>query len=113
MVDRERMAAAHVLFDPVAERHLALAETDIGPMFGTEGLRVRGKVYAFVAHEGDLVVKVPAPRAAELTAAGYAQPMRMQGRRLREWVTVSPDAGAERWAELIDEARAFVDELTP
>lgn len=107
------MAAAHALFDPAAESHLTLPDTDIGPMFGTEGLRVRGKVYAFVAHEGDLIVKVPAARVAELCASDGAQPMLMRGRAMREWVSVGPDAGAQRWRELIDEARAFVDAITP
>ncbi|MFJ6651634.1 MmcQ/YjbR family DNA-binding protein [Microbacterium sp. NPDC091313] len=113
MVDRERMAAAHELFDPIARDHLALADVDMGRMFGTEGLRVRGKVYAFVGHDGDLIVKVHAARVADLVDSDGAQPMVMRGRPMREWVTVGPDAGATRWAELIDEARAFVDSLTP
>lgn len=107
------MAAAHDVFDPIAERHLADDGIDMGRMFGTEGLRVRGKVYAFVAHDGDLIVKVPAERVVELAAAGGASPMVMRGRALREWVTVGPEAGAQRWAELVDEARAFVDRITP
>lgn len=113
MVDRERMAAAHALFDPIAQRHLADDDIDMGRMFGTEGLRVRGKVYAFVGHDGDLIVKVPAERVTELTEAGGAAPMVMRGRPLREWVTVGPGAGAARWAALVGEARAFVDRITP
>jgi len=37
----------------------------------------------------------------------------MRGRPLREWVEVPTDAGPAAWAELIDEARTFVDAITP
>lgn len=107
------MAAAHELFDPIAQEHLARDGIDMGRMFGTEGLRVRGKVYAFVGHEGDLIVKVPAARVIELVESDGAQPMIMRGRPMREWVTVPPDAGAQRWRALIDEAHAFVHSITP
>ncbi len=107
------MAAAHDVFDPIAQRHLADDGIDMGRMFGTEGLRVRGKVYAFVGHDGDLIVKVPAERVVELTASGAASPLVMRERELREWVTVGTAAGAQRWADLVDEARAFVDRITP
>lgn len=113
MVDHEAMARAHEIFDPIAQDHLELPDTDIGPMFGTEGLRVRGKVYAFVEHQGGLIAKVPAARADELVATGGAERMRMRERDMREWVTVRPESGAERWRGLIDEARAFVDSITP
>lgn len=107
------MRWAHDVFDPIAQDHLTLPETDIGPMFGTVGLRVRGKVYAFVGHEGGLVVKVPEERADELSASGATERMRMRDRDMREWVTMRPEAGAARWRALIDEARAFVDSITP
>lgn len=112
MVDREAMARGRAIFDPIAERLCALADVDMGRMFGTEGVRVRGKVFAFVAHEGSLVVKLPEQRIGELTADGIAAPMIMRGRPLREWAEISPDA-AETWAALIDEAYRFVDAITP
>ncbi len=107
------MARAHDLFDPIAQEHLRLPDTDIGPMFGTEGLRVRGKVYAFVAHEGAVVVKIPSGRIDELVAEGAGERMRMRGNDLREWIELSPALGAERWRSVIDEARAFVESITP
>jgi hypothetical protein len=113
MVDHEAMSQAHGIFDPIAQDHLALPDIDIGPLFGTEGLRVRGKVYAFVEHVGGLVAKVPEARADELVASGGAERMRMRDRDMREWVTVRPDAGPDRWRALMDEARAFVDSITP
>jgi hypothetical protein len=113
MVDREAMAGAHEIFDPIAQEHLALPETDMGRMFGTEGLRVRGKVYAFVAHAGALVVKLPSPRIDELVAEGRAERMRMRGNALREWAQLAPTAGVEGWHSVIDEARTFVESITP
>ncbi|WZH37825.1 MAG: TfoX/Sxy family protein [Microbacterium enclense] len=113
MVDRDAMARAHEIFDPIAVRQCALPDIDIGRMFGTEGLRVRAKVYAFVVHNGSLVVKLSEQRAGDLLAAGSAGPMIMRGRPLREWVEVPMDAGPAAWEALIDEARVFVDAITP
>lgn len=107
------MARAHEIFDPIAERQCLLPGIDIGRMFGTEGLRVRAKVYAFVVHNGSLVVKLSEERTGELITQGMAGPMVMRGRPLREWVEVPLHAGSAAWADLIDEARVFVDAITP
>lgn len=107
------MARAHEIFDPIADRHRTLPGIDIGRMFGTEGLRVRSKVYAFVVHDGSLVVKLSEERVGELVAAGTAAPMIMRGRPMREWAEVRMDAGPQTWESLMDEARVFVDAITP
>lgn len=113
MVDREAMARGRAIFDPIAERECALPGVDIGRMFGTEGLRIRTKVYAFVVHKGSLVVKLSEERVGDLTAAGDARPMVMRNRPMREWAEVPIEAGSDRWTALIAEARGFVDEITP
>ena len=64
-------------------------------------------------HVGGLVAKVSEARVDELVESGGAERMRMRDRDLREWVTMRPDAGPERWRALLDEARAFVDSVTP
>jgi hypothetical protein len=112
MVDREAMARAHAVFDPIAAEHQALPDTDMGRMFSVDGLRVRGKVYAFVEHEGHLMLKLPAPRIDALVAGGSIARVIMRDREMREWVTV-PLSDETQWAGLIDEARAFVDSITP
>ncbi len=112
MADREAMTRGRVLFDPIAATHLSRDEVDLGPMFGTEGLRVRGKVYAFVTHSGALVAKIPNARIDELTTDGATR-MRMRGRELREWVEVPLAAGPQAWADVVEEAYAFVDRITP
>jgi hypothetical protein len=113
MADRDAMAHAHDIFDPLVRDHLDRPGVDLGPMFGTVGLRIRGRVYAFVGHEGDLVVKVPAEHADALVAAGAARRMVMRERELREWVMLPAASGAESWATRMDEAHRFVDSLTP
>ncbi|MET0672088.1 MAG: TfoX/Sxy family protein [Microbacterium pygmaeum] len=112
MKDEEGAARAHAIFDPIAAEYLTKPDVDMGPMFGSEGLRIRGKIFAFVGYRGGLVVKVPETRADEIVAAGTAQRMVMREREMREWLTV--DRGEhESWAPLIAEAFAYVDEITP
>lgn len=113
MVDGEAGARGRALFDPIIERHLALPDVDMGRMFSTEGLRIRGKVYAFLSHDGELIVKVPRDRGNELVADGSAERMVMRGREMREWITASPDAGDVVWSPLVDEAHDYVDSITP
>lgn len=113
MADREAMARAHDIFDVIAQEHVERPETDMGRMFGAEGLRVRGKIYAFITSEGVLVVKLPTARIDELVEGGAAERMRMRGSALREWAELVPTTGAECWRSVIDEARSFVQSITP
>ncbi|MDN3497477.1 hypothetical protein QL996_16170 [Planococcus sp. APC 4015] len=110
--DDDTRARAHEIFDPVAARYLGLSGVDIGPMFGSEGLRIRSKVFAFVGYRGSLVVKLPAARTDELVAEGSVERMRMRDRPMREWVLVGPDR-APLWELLTAEAFAYLDEITP
>src|SRR5262245_3722488 len=104
--ERER---AHAIFDPLAEDYLKRDGVDIGAMFGSEGLRIRGKVLGFA---GGLVVKVPEARADEVEASGVASRMEMRGRPAREWLVV-PTSSADQWEPLMAEAFAYLDEITP
>lgn len=113
MVDQQAMALGRAVFDPIAERQCTLPGVDIGNIFGVEGLRIRGKVFAFVVHNGSLVVKLPEERVGEIVDHGIAGPMIMRGRPLREWAEVPIEAGPARWEQLVDEARTFVDLITP
>lgn len=111
-LDPAAVAHAHALFDPLAAEYLARPDVDIGPMFGNEGLRIRGKVFAFVGYRGAMVVKLPAARVDELDGADGLERMTMRDRAMREWMLVPP-AAADRWDSLLAEAYAFVDEITP
>lgn len=105
-------ARAHAIFDPLAEAYLKIPGVDIGSMFGSEGLRIRGKVFAFVGHRGAMVVKLPAPRVDELDGNNGMERMIMRERAMREWMLVPVDA-EDRWGPLLAEAFAFVDDITP
>lgn len=104
--------AALELFDTISAPYLERDGVDIGPMFGSEGLRIRGKVFAFVGYRGALVVKLPAPRIDELAASGAAERMVMRDRAMREWALIE-QSGADSWRRYVDEAFAFVDSITP
>jgi hypothetical protein len=73
------------------------------------GLSVRGKVFAFAAHDGCLVAKLPAERIDELRL----DHMVMRGRPMREWARVPLTEGVEQWRAITDDAFTFVDSITP
>jgi hypothetical protein len=106
MDDRERGRA---LLEEIAPEFLGRAGVGFGRMFGSEGLSIRGKFFAFTARTGDLVVKLDRDRIGELDLAN----MVMRGRPMAEWAVVPLEAGAGRWREVADEACAFVDSITP
>ena len=112
MTDAAAKERAHAILDPIAEEYLQRPGVDIGVMFGSEGLRVRGKVFAFVSFAGALALKLPADRVDELDGDDGIARMVMRERPMREWATVPTDA-ENRWPALVGEAYAFVDSITP
>ena len=95
--------------DEIAPDLLDKSEVAIGRMFNSDGISVRGKVFAFAANDGSLVVKLPADRIVELGLDN----MVMGGRMMREWARVPLADGVERWRAVAQEAYAFVDSVTP
>jgi hypothetical protein len=95
-------------FEAIADRLLGDPGVDEGTGFGSSpGLRVEGRIFAMLVADG-LVVKLPAPRCAELAAAKMARPFdRGQGRPLKEWIVIS-DAVEPDWPALAQEALAYV-----
>jgi len=78
-----------------------------GRMFGSDGLKVDGKVFAMVV-KGRLVVKLPAERVEALVAsseADYFDPG--HGRRMKEWAAIPPATSAA-WLNYAEAALAFV-----
>jgi hypothetical protein len=76
-----------------------------GRRFGADTLRVGGSIFAMLSH-GELVVKLPAERVAELIAQGAGTPFSAgRGTPMRQWLTVASSAD---WEGLAREALAFV-----
>jgi hypothetical protein len=106
MDDRAR---GHELLEEIAPDLLAKPDVAMARMFGSDGLSVRGKFFAFTSSSGDLVVKLAADRIDELALDN----MVMRGRPMREWARVPIDEGIDRWREVAAEAYHFVDSITP
>lgn len=75
--------------------------------FGSNGLKVRRKIFAMLVR-GRLVVKLPRQRVDTLVAAGEGERFDPgHGRLMREWLTVD-EASDLDWLPLAREAMAFV-----
>ncbi|HEX6490590.1 MAG TPA: hypothetical protein VF002_04350 [Gaiellaceae bacterium] len=99
------------IFDEVA-RELAAEHPDLerDRIMHSKGIKTRGKFCAFT-RRGELVVKLPSERVAELIAGGEGSPFDSgRGRPLKAWVSLRP-ADAGTCARYVLEARDFVAAL--
>lgn len=84
-------------------------------MFRSPGLRVGGKIFAFLGNRGELIVKLPRDRADQLVAEGTAEHVAMGTRTMREWVELPSGADSAStlslWTGLAKEAHRYVDAL--
>ena len=99
--------AAAATFAGLASRLRGVPGVEERTAFRSPGLTVGGKIFAMLVG-GELVVKLPADRCADLVAAGGARPFTSGRRRMREWVVLEGDPEPARWDALVDEALAFV-----
>ena len=75
-----------------------------GKGFGSKGLKVKRKMFAFHS-KGRLVVKLPAARVDALVAAGTGERFDPgHGRLMKEWLAVG---GEKLWSRLAREALEF------
>lgn len=94
-------------FEAIRTGQLADPEVATSRMFGTECLKVSGKVFA-MEFKGALVVKLSRERARDLVAEGVATVFDPgHGRAMKQWIAVAPDSPLD-WAGLAEEAKAGV-----
>ncbi|TMR91050.1 TfoX/Sxy family protein [Nonomuraea basaltis] len=114
MSDR-REAPDRDLLDQVAESFTGERDVAVGTMFRSPGLRVGGKIFAFLGHHGQLIVKLPSDRADEFVEAGTAEKVVMGKRTMREWIAfpAREDRAATLtlWRNVAQEAHQYVGSL--
>jgi hypothetical protein len=103
------------LLEGIAEDFDDAPEVEMATMFRSPGLRVGGKIFAFLGFEGQLIVKLPRERAVELVDAGTAEEVVMGKRRMREWIAFPAHddraATLALWRNVAQEAHGYVDAL--
>lgn len=107
---RQRSQGQRAL-DALAGDFLVRPGVDRSSMFGSNGLRTHGKIFAFIGALGELVVKVPSDRASELVTGGVATRVQIGRNAAREWIGVPPQTGrdgTDLWRHLLDEAYRYV-----
>lgn len=98
---------AERLFEQLAARFLADARVSEGRMFGSDVLKVDGKVFAMLV-KGELVVKLQQERVDQLVASRTGAPFDPgHGRPSKEWVTIPPRYSRD-WPKLAGEALELV-----
>lgn len=84
---------------------LAAGRLDEGTMFGFACVRAGKEFVAMPGHRSDgMVVKLPAPRVAELVETGRGEPVAPAGKVFKEWVEI---AVTEEWGPYLAEALDF------
>jgi hypothetical protein len=80
--------------------------------FGSKGLKVARKLFAFVSSKGTLVVKLPKERVDALVSSGKGRRFDpAPGRVMKEWLAVDPRARSD-WLRLAREALEFAARKT-
>ena len=92
-------------FAPVIRDFLASRNSN-RRKFGSNGLKVNGKLFALFT-QGTLVVKLPRERVAALIASKVGKPFDPgHGRLMKEWLTVTSRRAS--WLDLTRESHVFV-----
>lgn len=95
------------LFAAVAAQHGQAWVPSESPKFGSNALRVNGKIYAALTRKHRLLLKLPPARIEELLAAGRVERFESGGRAMNGWVT-STSVNVDDWIALSNDARAFL-----
>ncbi len=100
----------HDRFWDIADEFIATGQVEEGTMMGHHCLRATtgsGFVATVERSSGNLVVKLPRDRVAELIDSGEGLTFAPAGKVFKEWVAI-PTYDADGWTELIEESIIFV-----
>lgn len=96
------------LFWDLAEPLIGAGRADEGELMRSRCIRVQGEFLAMPEYQtGDLVVKLPKERVAELIAAGDGLAFAPAKKVFKEWVQV-PARNKKLWSTLLEEGIEFV-----
>ncbi|MBM7493299.1 hypothetical protein JOD64_004521 [Micromonospora luteifusca] len=99
----------------IAEEFTHQPDVAMGTMFRSPGLRTDGKIFAFLGHNGELIVKLPQDRARQFVDAGTAEEVTTGTRTMREWVAFpaggSDPATLTLWRDVAQDAYQYVHSL--
>ncbi len=99
------------LFWDLAEPHLAGGRLEEGTIMSSTCVRARGEFVAMPEYrDGDLVVKLPASRVAELIADGAGLSFAPAKKVFKEWVQV-PGRDVALWDALLAEGISFANSV--
>jgi TfoX/Sxy family transcriptional regulator of competence genes len=94
-------------YTEICNEHLADPSVKTSRMFGTDCLKVGGKVFA-MEFKGQLVVKLNKDRASALVAGGQANVFDPgHGRPMKQWIAVAASSTLD-WQPLAVEAKDCV-----
>jgi hypothetical protein len=79
--------------------------------FGSSGLYVKGKLFTFLSHKNQLIVKLSRKRVDELVGSGKGTHWdpRRDGRVFREWLVLEPSS--RMWLSLAKEGMKFASSI--
>lgn len=96
------------LFWDLAAVLIADGRAEEGELMRSRCLRVDGEFMAMAEYRtGDLVLKLPAARVAELIEAGDGLPFAPAKKVFKEWIQIT-GRKEKQWVALMAEAHAFV-----
>ncbi len=99
--------SVEVTYEEIARRYGGRPTAAGARRFGSDALKVNGKIFAFMKEEG-LVLKLPASRIDALVQQKIGRRFdRGRGVPLKEWIVLAP-GHRSKWQALADEAHAFV-----
>ena len=104
---KDSKASADALYRIVVQHHGADPGALRGRGFGSNALKVDGKIFTSLSN-GRLLLKLPAGRVEALVASKLGERFSTgPGRIKKEWVTVAPSSAGE-WVRLSQEAELYV-----